>query len=61
MKASRFSDRRKALIPRQGADAVLVEDICRKAGINQATYFQLEKEVLGHAGAGYAPAEAARG
>ena len=39
MKASRFSDAQKAFILKQGADGVPVADICRKAGISQATYF----------------------
>ncbi len=39
MKASQFSDAQKALILKQGADGVPVADICRKAGISQATYF----------------------
>ena len=38
MKASQFSDAQKAFILRQGADGVPVADICRKAGISQATY-----------------------
>ena len=39
MKASRFSDAQKAFILKQGADGMPVADICRKAGISQATYF----------------------
>ena len=40
MKASKFSDAQKAFILKQGADGTSpVADICRKAGINQATYF----------------------
>ena len=38
MKASRFSDAQKAFILKQGADGIPVADICRKAGISQATY-----------------------
>jgi putative transposase len=47
MKASRFSDAQKALILKQAADGMPVADVCRKAGISQATYlnFQLEAEV----------------
>ena len=33
MKASRFSDARKAFIFKQGVDGMVVADICRKAGI----------------------------
>jgi len=38
MKASRFSDAQKAFILKQGADGAPVAEICRKAGISQATY-----------------------
>jgi hypothetical protein len=39
MKASQFSDAQKAFILKQGNDGMPVADICRKAGISQATYF----------------------
>jgi putative transposase len=39
MKASKFSDAQKAFILRQGADGMPVADVCRKAGISPATYF----------------------
>jgi hypothetical protein len=38
MKASKFSDAQKAFILKQGAYGMAVADICRKAGISQATY-----------------------
>jgi putative transposase len=38
MKASKFTDAQKAFILKQGAEGVLVADICRKAWISQATY-----------------------
>lgn len=47
MRASRFSDAQKAFILRQGADGVPVEDICRRAGISQATYFNWKKKYDG--------------
>jgi putative transposase len=47
MKASRFSDAQKAFILKQGADGVPVVDICRKAGISQATYFNWKKKYDG--------------
>ena len=43
MKASKFSDAQKAFIFKQRADGVPVVDICRKAGISQATYFYWKK------------------
>ena len=45
MKASKFSDAQKAFILKQGADGIPVADICRKAGISQATYFSWKKKV----------------
>jgi hypothetical protein len=47
MKASKFSDAQKAFILKQGADGIPVADICRKAGISQATYFNWEKRYDG--------------
>jgi len=47
MKASRFSDAQKAFILKQGADGMPVADICRKAGISQATYFNWKREYDG--------------
>jgi putative transposase len=46
MKASRFSDAQKAFILKQGNDAPVAE-ICRKAGISQATYFNWKKKYDG--------------
>ena len=39
MKASRFTDAQKAYILNQGEDGMTVAEVCRKAGISQATYF----------------------
>ena len=47
MKASRFSDAQKAFILKQGQDGVPVAEICRKAGISQATYFSWKKRYDG--------------
>jgi putative transposase len=47
MKASRFSNAQKAFIFKQGAHGMLVADICRKAGISQATYFNWKKKYDG--------------
>jgi putative transposase len=47
MKASRFSDAQKAFILKQGADGMPVAEICRKAGISQATYFNWKKKYDG--------------
>tara|TARA_Y100000814_G_scaffold166176_1_gene121484 strand:+ start:82 stop:348 length:267 start_codon:yes stop_codon:yes gene_type:complete len=47
MKASRFSDAQKAFILKQGEDGVPVAEVCRKAGISQATYFNWRKKYAG--------------
>jgi len=47
MKASRFSDAQKVFILKQGADGMPVADICRKAGISQATYFNWKRKYDG--------------
>lgn len=47
MKASKFSEAQKAFILKQGADGMPVADICRKAGISQATYFNWKKKYDG--------------
>lgn len=59
MKASKFSDAQKAFILEQGNHGVPDTEICRKAGISQATYFQLEEEVRRTAADRDAPVEAA--
>ena len=47
MKASKFSDAQKAFIIKQGEDGMSVAEICRKAGISQATYFNWKKKYAG--------------
>jgi putative transposase len=47
MKASQFSDAQKAFILKQGDEGVPVAEICRKAGISQATYFNGKKKYAG--------------
>ena len=50
MKASKFSDAQKAFIIKQGEDGTPVAEICRKAGISQATYFNWKKKYAGMSG-----------
>ncbi len=50
MKASKFSDAQKAFILKQGADGFPVAEICRRAGISQATYFNWKKKYDGLGG-----------
>lgn len=47
MKASKFSEAQKAFILKQGSDGMPVAEICRKAGISQATYFNLKRKYDG--------------
>ena len=47
MKASKFSHAQKAFIRKQGTDGVPVAEICRRAGISQATYFNWKKKYDG--------------
>lgn len=47
MKASQFSDAQRAFILKQGDEGVSVAEICRKAGISQATYFNWKKKYAG--------------
>jgi len=47
MKASKFTDAQKAFIIKQGEDGMTVAEICRKAGISQATYHNWKKKYAG--------------
>jgi len=47
MKASKFTDAQKAFILKQGEQGLPVAEICRKAGISQATYFNWKKKYAG--------------
>lgn len=47
MKASKFTDAQRAFIINQGEDGTSVAEICRKAGIGQATYFNWKKKYAG--------------
>ena len=47
MKASKFSEAQKAFILKQGSDGIPVADICRKAGISPANYFNCKKRYDG--------------
>ncbi len=42
-----FSEAQKAFILKQGSDGMPVADICRKAGISPATYFNWKKRYEG--------------
>ena len=47
MKASQFTGAQKAFIIKQGEGGMSVAEVCRKAGISQATYFNWKKEYAG--------------
>jgi len=47
MKASKFTDAQKAFILRQGDSGMSVTEICRKAGISDATYYNWKKKYAG--------------
>ena len=47
MKASKFSEARRRSFLKPGADGMPVADICRKAGISHATYFNWKKKYDG--------------
>ena len=43
MRASKFSESQIAFVLRHGEDGTPVEEICRKTGISQATYYNWKK------------------
>ena len=47
MKGSNFTDAQKAFILKQGEEGRPVAEICRQAGISQATYFNWKKKYAG--------------
>ena len=47
MKASKFTDAQKAFVVKQGEEGTPVAEICRKAGISHATYFNWKKRYAG--------------
>ena len=47
MRRSRFSDQPIAFILRQAEEGTTVEEVCRKAGISEATYYAWRKKYGG--------------
>lgn len=47
MKASKFTDAQKGFVIKQGDEGTPVAEVCRKAGISQATYFNWKKKYAG--------------
>ncbi len=44
MKAGRFTDAQKAFVLQQAESGKTVAEVCREAGISQATYFNWKKK-----------------
>jgi|TARA_B100000959_G_scaffold192500_1_gene201279 putative transposase len=47
MKKSRFSEQQIAFILKQADDGIGIEEVCRKAGISQQTYYRWRKKYAG--------------
>ena len=47
MKKSRFSEQQIAFILKQADDGVSIEEVCRKAGVSQQTYYRWRKKYGG--------------
>ncbi len=47
MKASKFTDAQKAFVIKQGEEGTPLAEVCRMAGISQATYFNWKKKYAG--------------
>ena len=47
MKKSRFSEQQIAFILKQADDGTSIEEICRKAGVSQQTYYRWRKKYAG--------------
>ena len=47
MKVSKFSEQQIALILKQVDDGLGVDDVCRKAGVSQQTYYGGERNTAG--------------
>lgn len=47
MKKSRFSEQQIAYILKQADDGLSVEQVCRKAGVSQQTYYRWRRKYSG--------------
>jgi putative transposase len=47
MKATKLTDAQKEFVIKQGEEGTPVAEICRKAGISQATHFNWKKKYAG--------------
>ncbi len=47
MKASKFSEAQIAFVLKQAEDGTAIGDVCRKAGISEATFYNWRKKYAG--------------
>jgi len=47
MKRSKFTEAQIAFVPRQAEEGTKVEEVCRKAGISEATFYNWRKKYGG--------------
>ena len=47
MKRSKFSEEQIAFVLKQADDGTSVDEVCRKAGISEATYYNWRKKYVG--------------
>ncbi len=47
MKASKFSEAQIAFVLKQAEDGMAVAEVCRKAGVSQATFYNWRKKYAG--------------
>ena len=50
MKRKRYSDKQIAFALRQAENGTLVEEICRKLGVSEATFYRWKKQCAGMGG-----------
>src|SRR5215472_2771663 len=61
MKKSRFSEQQIAFVLRQAEEGTPIAEVCRKAGISEASFYAWRQEVRGAAAVRDEAAKAARG
>jgi putative transposase len=61
MKESRFSEQQIAFVLRQAEEGTPVAEVCRKAGISEASFYNWRKKLWRAAAVGDEAAETARG
>jgi len=59
MKKSRFSESQIVAVLKEAESGVPVQEVCRKHGISDATYYKLEVEVWRYGGVGSSAHEGA--